>query len=82
MADDLAAVDVCLQLTVTQLLGVARPLEGVGLGRKLDPVAPNHVMVNHETQSEQHIAFICCEAAGLVHGLYVDALLKDACTHW
>ena len=63
VADDLAAMNVCLQLTVAQFLGVARPLEGVALGRKLNPVAPNHVVVNHEAQRKQHIAFICCEAA-------------------
>ena len=79
VTDDLAAVDVCFQLAVAELVLVAWPLEGVVPGRQLHPVAPHHVVVDHEAQGKQHIALKGCECAGHVEGVDVDALLQNAC---
>ena len=79
VADDLAAVDVCFQLAVAELVLVAWPLEGVLPGWQLHPVAPHHVVVDHEAQGKEHIALKSCECAGHVEGVDVDALLQNAC---
>lgn len=80
MADDFAAVNVSLQLAVAELVVVSWPLKSVAARRELNPVTPNHFMVNHEAQSKEHIALIRCKGAGHVQCFYVDALLKDAYT--
>lgn len=80
VADDFAAVDVSLQLAVAELVVVTWPLKSVAARRELNPVPPNHFMVNHEAQGKEHVALIRCKGAGHIQCFYVDALLKDAYT--
>lgn len=62
VADDLVAMDMSLQLTMTQLVAVTNPLKSVASRRELNPVASHHLMVNHEPQSKEDIALVCCKA--------------------
>ncbi len=66
MTDDFAAVDVCLQLAMTELVFVVWPLKllkGMVPSWQLHPVAAHNIMVNHEPQSKEHIALKGCECA-------------------
>ena len=63
VADEFAAVDVCLHLAMTEPVAACRALICVHPSWQLHPVASHHLVINHEAQRKQHIAFVCCEAA-------------------
>ena len=61
MADDLAAMYMSFHLAVTELVLVVWPLEGMVASWQFHPVAPHHIVINHEAQGKEDIALKSCE---------------------
>ncbi len=61
MADDLAAMYMSFHLAVTELVLVVWPLEGMVTSWQFHPVAPHHIVINHEAQGKEDIALKRCK---------------------